>query len=144
METTNDFLKDELTGKGLRPSYHRLKVLAYLHDVQSHPTADEIFAFLSPQIPSLSKATIYNTLNSFVEAGLARLISIDGLEKRYDAALHNHGHFQCESCGAIFNFKINIDRFAIDDLALFEIKEKDVYFKGLCPDCRSQGQKQKE
>jgi len=138
MEVSTEILKDALQKKGIRPSFYRIKVLEYLHQVQGHPTVDEIFSSLSPEIPTLSKATIYNTLNSFLEVGLVRVISIDGIEKRYDITLHNHGHFRCRHCGKIFNFRIEIDNYLSDDLAQFEIHEKNVYFSGLCPNCLNQ------
>ncbi len=144
MESSIEFLKCELSKNGLRPTYQRIKVFEYLHQKQGHPTVDEIFDFLSPEIPSLSKTTIYNTLHSLVEVGLARVIQIDGIEQRYDVALHNHGHFKCERCGSITNFKIDIDRFPADELAQFEIREKNVYFNGLCPNCLSQQKEKKE
>jgi Fe2+ or Zn2+ uptake regulation protein len=144
METAIEFLKEALRRKGIRPSYHRIKVLEYLHQKQGHPTVDEIYASISAEIPSLSRATIYNSLHTFVEAGLARVIPIDGIEKRYDIALHNHGHFKCEGCGAIYNFTIDIDSLPYGDLEQFEISEKSVYFAGLCPNCLHQRKEKRE
>ena len=69
IENRVEILKNELVKKDIRPSYHRIKVLEYLFDHEDHPTADEIYAVLHSQIPTLSKTTVYNTLNSFVEAG---------------------------------------------------------------------------
>jgi len=145
MQTTLEFLKGELSGKGLRPTYQRIKVLDYMHRKEGHPTIDDIFEALAPEIPTLSRTTIYNTLHSFVGVGLARVILIDGMEQRYDITLHNHGHFRCENCGIIINFKIDIDSLTADDeLAQFEIREKNVYFNGLCPKCLSQRIEKKE
>jgi Fur family transcriptional regulator, peroxide stress response regulator len=109
--------------------------LEYLHRKENHPTAIEIYSFLSPEIPSLSKTTIYNILNTFVEAGLIRTLGIEDNEMRYDLLLSNHGHFRCEVCGEITNFAIDIDRFPLEGLDQYQIKEKNVYFKGLCPNC---------
>jgi Fur family peroxide stress response transcriptional regulator len=138
MKTSVDFLKNKLSEKGIRPSLQRIKVLEYLYRVEGHPTVDEIFISLSPEIPSLSKATIYNTLRLFVKSGQVRVISMDGIENRYDLTTHNHGHFKCDRCGTIFNFKIDIDSFPLDELANFVIKTKNVYFNGLCPNCLNQ------
>lgn len=135
MEISIEFLTNELQKKDIRPSYQRIKVLECLYRKDTHPTVDEIFRLLSPEIPSLSKATIYNTLHTFVEAGLVRVVSIDDTELRYDITLSNHGHFKCEMCGTIYNFQIDMDHFSIDGLNQFEIKEKNVYFNGLCPNC---------
>lgn len=119
MEIKIEFLTNELQKKGIRPSYQRIKVLECLYRKDTHPTVDEIFRMLSPEIPSLSKATIYNTLHTFVEAGLVRVVSIDGTELRYDITLSNHGHFKCEMCGTIYNFQIDMDPFLDFFLPLF-------------------------
>jgi Fur family peroxide stress response transcriptional regulator len=135
MNLTKEQLSEQLINKGIRLSYQRIKVLEYLHQKGGHPTVDEIFRALSPDIPSLSKVTIYNTLHTLVDAGLVRLVEIDESETHYDIMVTNHGHFQCEVCGMIFNFKVNIDQVPIEGLNQFEIKQKNVYFKGVCPNC---------
>lgn len=128
-------LAEQLLEKGIRPSYQRLKVYEYLRLKKGHPTADEIFNQLSRETPPLSKATVYNTLHTFVEAGLARIISIDGDEIRYDMVLSNHGHFKCDLCGEITNFAIAIDETPTGGLERFEVRNKNVYFNGVCPKC---------
>lgn len=135
MDTTIDTLKSIIQQRGLRASYHRIKVLEYLYIVRGHPTVDDIYLSLSREIPSLSRATIYNTLNAFVNCRLVHEISIDGIEKRYDASLENHGHFLCKQCGTIFNFHIDIDPIQVEEISQFEIHDKNVYFNGICPDC---------
>lgn len=135
MEISIEFLTKTLTNKGIRPSYQRIRVLEYLYRQGCHPTVDEIFRALSPDIPSLSKVTIYNTLNAFVKAGLVRAVDIEDTKMRYDITLSDHGHFLCEACGTIFNFEVDIDKIPIEGLNQFEIAEKNVYFKGLCPNC---------
>jgi len=135
MEYPTSFLRSELVKKGIRPTYQRLKILELLHKKDTHPTAEEIYQILSPEIPALVKATIYNTLHTFVEAGLVRVVNINENELRYDSTIANHGHFKCKSCGAIFNFEINIDGMPFNGLNDFEIVEKNVYFIGFCPQC---------
>lgn len=138
MENSITYLTDQLKSKGIRPSYQRLKVLEYMYQEGGHPTVDGIFRALSADIPCLSKVTIYNTLRIFVEAGLLRIVDIDDAEKRYDVTLDNHGHFQCKACGMIFDFQVNIDQVPVEGLRQFEITHKNVYFRGLCPDCLEQ------
>jgi len=130
-------LTHALQEKGIRPSYQRIRILECLYKKDGHPTVDEIYQVLSPEIPSLAKATIYNTLHTFVQAGLARTVNIDENELRYDGTLSPHGHFKCESCGTIYNFGINIDSLSISGLDRFQINEKNVSFKGICPTCLS-------
>ena len=135
MNISLEFITEQLNNKGIRPSYQRLKVLEYLYQKEGHPTVDEIYRSLLVDIPSLSKVTIYNTLHTLVEAGLVQVVDIDETEKRYDITLTSHGHFQCEACRTIYNFQVNIDLLPIDGLNQFEITQKNIYFKGLCPNC---------
>ena len=110
-------------------------MLEYLMDHRCHPTVDQIFTDLATENPTLSKSTIYNTLDLFVKAKLVKILTIEENETRYDIITDNHGHFKCEECGTIFNFAIRIDDFVGEELGAFEIKTKDVYFAGICPKC---------
>jgi Fe2+ or Zn2+ uptake regulation protein len=57
---------------------------------------------------------------------------------RYDIILEDHGHFLCAACGTIYNFPVRIDPLSIEGLKPFKITHKNVYFKGLCPNCMEQ------
>jgi len=135
LETYYDILVDELKNKNLRLSAHRLKILQYLCENLNHPTADQIYVHLLKEVPTLSKTTVYNTLHVLHEAGLVRVINIEDNETRYDIIIESHGHFKCEKCGSIFNFKVDFDVLETNDLAGFKVKDKDVYFKGFCNEC---------
>ncbi len=132
-------IKAELETKGIRPSFQRLKVMEYLHQHKNtHPTAEEIYAALAPEIPTLSRATIYNTLHSFSEHGLVNCMSLDGIETRYDMWIEHHGHFRCEKCGMIRNFPVKLGDLQMDGLEHYEIKHRNIIFTGICPDCTNQ------
>lgn len=144
MEASIAFLTNQLKSKGIRPSYQRIKVLEYMIRNGDHPTVEEIFSALAQVIPSLSKVTIYNTLHTFVEEGLVRVVEIDDAQKRYDITLDDHGHFLCTACGTIYNFPVSIDPDSIARLHRFKITQKNVYFKGLCPNCLEPSHAKKE
>ncbi len=135
MEISVKNLSNILAGKGIKPTHQRIKILEYLLINKCHPTVEMIYSDLHNEIPVLSKTTVYNTLNLFIEAQLVRLISIDGSEAKYDIDMKNHGHFKCESCNEIFDFPIDLDNFIDNQLNNFKINEKNVYFKGICPRC---------
>lgn len=135
MDSTVKNISDILATKGIRPSYQRIKIMEYLMNNRCHPTVDMIYSDIHVEIPTLSKTTVYNTLNLFIEAQLVRVISIDGTESKYDINMKNHGHFKCESCNNIFDISIDLDKLIDNQLNNFEIKEKSVYFKGICPRC---------
>jgi len=128
-------LTEKLTKNAVRSSYQRLKVLDYLHQHPGHPTVDEIYEALSPEIPTLSRTTIYNTLHTFASHGLVHCLSLDGVETRYDIMLENHGHFKCDQCGSITNFQLDVDHIPVKGLKEHKIRQKNVVFNGLCPEC---------
>lgn len=127
----------ELKKRKIHPSYQRLRILDYLYKNQYHPTAEQIFKDLQREIPTLSKTTIYNTLNLFLENGLIRAVNIEEHETRYDIITEKHGHFKCEICGEITNFFIDFDSLKAKELNGFKIIDKNIYFKGICPGCLS-------
>ncbi|MBM3707188.1 MAG: transcriptional repressor [Actinobacteria bacterium] len=139
-----DNLARILIEKKIKPSYQRIKVLQYINENINHPTVDSIFNSLIKEIPTLSKATVYNTLELFKDANLAKVITIEDNETRYDSRVHNHGHFKCESCGSIYDFEVDIDGLDVNSLKYFKINEKNVYFKGICPKCLNKNKNQQE
>ncbi|MBN2072906.1 MAG: transcriptional repressor [Actinobacteria bacterium] len=133
----NGNISDVLIKKNIKPSYQRIKVFEYLLGTDSHPTVEQIYSDLVNEIPTLSKATIYNTLNLFEGAQLARVITIEENETRYDACIEEHGHFKCENCGKIYDFPVNLDNLVSGNgiLENFKVNEKNIYFKGICSKC---------
>ena len=127
------YLLDQLREKDLRASPQRIKVLEYLFENKDHPTVDQIYKDIVCEMPSLSRTTIYNTLSVFVEAGLVRVITIEGNETRYDIITKKHGHFKCSSCQVIYDF--DIDLLPGKGLEGFRIDDENVYFKGVCNRC---------
>ncbi|MBZ2174283.1 transcriptional repressor [Schnuerera sp. xch1] len=135
MNMTLEELTNKLKKKKIRLSYQRIKILEYINNHRIHPTVDQIYNDLRKEVPTLSKTTVYNTLNTLADSNLVKVITIGDNEARYDVTIKNHGHFKCESCGIIFDFNIDFNSFKIDGLSNFQINQKDIYFKGLCPKC---------
>lgn len=128
-------LAAKLSRHGIRPSAQRLCILQYLVSTTSHPTADDVFQALLPEIPSLSKTTVYNTLNLLARENLARLLTIEDGEARYDGDVSLHGHFRCTHCGKVADFPVNIESLPAPGLENCVIKTKDVFFQGICEKC---------
>lgn len=133
-----------MVAKGVRPSYQRLRILQHLREVGGHPTADEIYRRLAKEIPTLAKATVYNTLHALIEAGFVRAVDTGDDETRYDAVMTRHGHFVCEVCGSLTDFSIDIESVAVDGLSRFRIRARNVIFKGVCPQCLAASQSEQE
>ncbi len=119
----------------IKPSYQRVQILEYLMEDMSHPTAERIYSNIHSKLPILSKATVYNTLNLFVEKNLISTLMIDKLELRYDIENKKHGHFLCKKCEKIYNFTYNkINKY--EKLYNFFIEEEEILLKGICKRCK--------
>lgn len=92
---------------GIRPSVQRVAVMDYLLAHRTHPTAEEIYEALAPQIPTLSKTTVYNTLSLLVERGAAAYIAIDPRRARFDGDTSVHGHFSVWSAALCTTYSSN-------------------------------------
>ena len=119
----------------IKPSFARIKIMEFLREHPVHPTVEEIYHNVVKEIPTLSKTTVYNTLDLFVRHNLARVITIEENETRYDGDVSNHGHFKCESCQTVYDFSINPDTMETRGLSGFAVKEKHIYFLGICKKC---------
>ena len=132
-----EHIKTKLDNKNIRPTFHRIKILEYLINHKNHPTAEMICEDILKSIPTISKTTIYNTLNLFIEKKIISSITVTGTEVRYEADLTDHHHFLCKKCGKIY------DIFTSDNFSLYkdklidgnEIEEVHSYFKGICKNC---------
>jgi len=125
-----------LRQQGISPTHQRIWVLKYLLAHPGHPSAEEVYEGTHDADPSLSKASVYNILHLFKEKGLLKTVSIDRAYLRYDIIAQEHGHFKCDSCGGIFNFDAAIDETTTRGLEGFQIRQKVIYFRGLCIDCQ--------
>ena len=135
MEFNIEKISSYLKSHDIRPSYQRVKIFEYLIVNKNHPTVDMIYKSLSPEIPTLSKTTVYNTLNLFVEKKIAIVILVEENEARYDADTSIHGHFKCEECGAVIDIVLDIEKLELPQLDKFQINEHHLYFKGICEKC---------
>ena len=81
-----------LRENNIKPSFQRIKIFDYLVTKKNHPTVEMIHKELVKEIPTLSKTTVYNTLNAFIEKKVVHIIVIEENETRYDAILGDHGH----------------------------------------------------
>jgi Fe2+ or Zn2+ uptake regulation protein len=135
---TFNSIAQKMNETGILPSVQRIEIMDYLYKHQGHPTAEQIFKELKQKGIHISKATVYNTLKLFEEKGLVRVLTMEDNENRFDIITHDHGHFICETCGAIFDFAVqaapaaDMGSGALKDCA---VRQRDVYFKGVCSKC---------
>ena len=124
-----------LRQRGIKASFQRVSIYEYLQNTTAHPSASKIFADLHPTIPSLSRATVYNTLNLFILKKIAFPVQVDGAEARFDLCEPRHAHFHCVVCQTIYDIPAE-DMVLPEALNDFEVQESQLHYKGRCPRCR--------
>ncbi|MCP4221483.1 MAG: transcriptional repressor [bacterium] len=139
MKTKIKDVGDYLKSNGVKPSYQRIKVFEYLAKYRNHPTVDTIYKALVPKIPTLSKTTVYNTLNIFIEKKIARVVIIEENETRYDADISIHGHFKCGECATVYDLDIDLEKVEVPALQSHHVSEYHFDFKGVCAECMPAG-----
>jgi len=142
MENTVKQLKEYLEKHNIKPSTIRLKVLEYLLGNRVHPTADDIYRNVLPYIPTLSKTSIYNTLELFADKGVVKVLALDNNEACYDIDTRLHGHFKCRVCSRVYDFTIPHNVSMPHELKDFEVNAIDINFYGVCHKCKNKYKKQ--
>lgn len=127
-------IADIFKQKGIKATPQRIAVYNFLVENRIHPDVETVYSNVVKDNPSFSKTTVYNCLQILADCGLLIPVKIDNEKIRYDADTSFHGHFRCERCGKIYDFKC--DDTKVSDLNSFEIRQKDVYYSGLCSCCR--------
>ena len=94
-----------LEQRGIRPTSQRVKVAEILLTSPRHLTAEQILVALREATGHVSKATVYNTLNLFVDQGLAREIHADPERCVYDSTMAPHHHFQNVDTGEMIDIR---------------------------------------
>ena len=120
---------------GLKVTTQRLEILRYLDTHKEHPTADQIYSELKKSTPSLSKTTVYNTLQHLGDHDLVHPLTISGSESRFDSVINPHHHFLCKTCGDIIDIEIECPNAKRIEAGGHRIDEVHGYFKGVCASC---------
>jgi Fe2+ or Zn2+ uptake regulation protein len=141
---TTEMLHD-LRRAGLKLTPQRIAIVRVFASDDSHPTAQDLFERLRASFPSMSFATVYNTLDALARAGLAGIVRLPG--KRGDAARFDpntgpHHHAVCDGCGAVVDIAAGtlvptpaavkrVHRCAPG----FSVRAVERIFRGLCSQC---------
>ena len=132
---------EQVSGGGnLTPQ--RDAVLQVIRNSSDHMTANEIFVEARALLPTISFATVYNSLRYLREAGLVREIQFGNGASRYDRETDRHDHALCSRCGKLEDFELPLS----DDLlraaarrSRFTPESVHLTLRGICPECRESG-----
>jgi Fe2+ or Zn2+ uptake regulation protein len=116
---------------GINPSAQRVAVAEYVLRTDEHPSADEVWIRVRKRFPLVSRATVYNTLNLFVEKGLLRQLILTQGRVVFDPMITDHHHFIEEDSGTIHDVPWNAVRVSdVSKLDGFEVREYQVVMRG--------------
>lgn len=122
---------------GFKLTPQRLAILEYLKDNNEHPSAEDIYRTVIKIFPTMSFATVYNTLETLRNKGNVWELTIDPHKKRYDPNTKPHHHLICTKCKRIVDihkdFPLTLSGNIIEG---FELTGNHIEFYGICPKCK--------
>ena len=126
---------DTLKAKGICPTRPRVAIYKYIQEHFTHPNVDEVFTHLSPEVPTLSKTTVYNTLRMYAEMGLCSMLTINERQLVFDGNANSHAHFMCKVCGRVYDVP-TADKM-LEDMHIpgHRAEEMHLYYRGTCQSC---------
>lgn len=132
---------DLLHKAGFRLTPQRSAICELLMDTHTHPTAKEIYAQLIGRYPSLSLATIYNTLDVLVGMGQVNVLGgIGDNEVHFDGNVSAHINLACIKCIKIVDLQsdfVNQLDSEINQNSGYQVLGARVLYYGICPSCQS-------
>jgi Fe2+ or Zn2+ uptake regulation protein len=135
----------DLKRAGLKLTPQRIAIVRLFAGDETHPTAQDLYEKLRPAFPSMSFATVYNTLDTLAKTGLAGIVRLPGRRgdaARFDPRTTPHHHAVCDACGAVLDISastISPTPGAVKKLRRaapgFSIRAVERIYRGLCARC---------
>ena len=101
----NENFREILQKKGLKVTPQRVVIFEAIMQLENHPTAENILAFIKENHPNISVGTVYKVLDAFVESDLLKKVKTEKDIMRYDPNLSNHHHLYCSETERIEDFE---------------------------------------
>lgn len=125
--------------KGFKLTPQRLAILKFLDGNTDHPTAEDIYSNIKRDYPTVSFATVYNTLQALRDKGDILEITIDPQKKHYDPSTKPHHHIICINCNKIGDiFEDYSEALRLPESIAEEFKPvgNHINFYGVCRECQ--------
>lgn len=129
----------KLKDSSLKITPQRLAIIEYLEGNKCHPTAEEIHGGVKNAYPSISFATVYNTLEALIGIEVVKVINLNSERQHFDPDTSCHHHIVCVECSKIADVLADYSKdltLPKEVLANFKPIDSEVNFKGLCLDCK--------
>jgi len=105
MNTTEiEHVHSKLAQHQLKATAQRVLIYQTIIGCKNHPSVEQIYSLINPSHPSISLATVYNTLETFAQQGLINKLSTKEGQMRYDPILDSHGHIYCTNTQEIVDY----------------------------------------
>ena len=138
MTSRADRMLADLKRAGLKLTPQRIAIVREIADDFSHPTAQALFERLRPSFPTMSFATVYNTLDALAGCGLTGSLNLGGAV-RFDPNTDPHHHAVCDGCGMVLDIDVDVavDAPAPASLSVsgFRVLREERIYRGLCDRC---------
>lgn len=128
----------ELTAGGLKLTPQRVAIVRELAGDTSHPTAQELYERLLPGMPTMSFATVYNTLDALAARGLCTARALSPGPTRFDPNVAPHHHAVCDRCGSVVDVAASEGAQRSGSPASiggFAVRAVETIFRGVCAAC---------
>ena len=115
-------------------------VLRVIRGANEHLIANEIFDDARRLLPSISFATVYNSIRYLKESGLIAEIQFGNGARRYDRMTQRHDHAICTECGRLVDIEMDVPDEVLKRAAKksrFIPERLEFTLRGKCPDCVS-------
>ena len=136
----------DLRGAGLKLTPQRIAIVGALVGDATHPTAQDLFERLRPTFPTMSFATVYNTLDALAKLGRVGSLRL-GSAVRFDPNTSPHHHAICDGCGAVVDVPADPQNETSNSLETrrniektfgFTVRAEERSYRGLCRQCIEQ------
>ncbi len=138
-ESMNQNFDEKCKSRGLSITVQRQKVYEVLMEDKSHPTVDSVYMAVRKAIPTISRATVYRTLETLADEGLIQRVLHPGSSARYDGNPEPHNHLVCTLCGKTedcMDSSLNAIPCPDHSSTGFTISECEITYRGICPECQ--------
>jgi len=123
---------------GLKATHQRIEVFREIIQSDEHPDAETLFQRVRTRIPSLSRNTVYSTLQLLLDQGFIATLGLPSDRRRFEGNLEPHHHLVCTSCGKVQDFS-DPECLELKPLPQFSawgaVESVHVELRGTCSEC---------
>jgi Fur family transcriptional regulator, peroxide stress response regulator len=114
-------------------------VFQVIRESLGHLTANEVFDEAKALLPTISFATVYNSLRYLKDAGHIAEIQFGNGASRFDKMTSRHDHALCSKCGELVDMHIELPKEILQraaEFSKFKPESIEITLRGLCPKCQ--------